>query len=161
MDFNKLDKETKQTLHEEFISYADTLGGKNFFLKMIEELREQKPNPLLNETGVFHTSKVKITLSKPIFKQTFTALFEAIRKEEKDGDMLDGLSPKAYKQTMNMMRTLKSASIRFELKDAEDKSFSFHILDTTQEKKTKATFAFKAMFFYHLDEAKKALNYHE
>ncbi len=159
MDFNKLDEQTKEKLHEEFASYADILGGKNSFLKMIEEIREEKPNPLLNKTGVFHTSKTKISLSKAIFKDTFTTLFEAIRREEKNGDMLDGISPKDYKTTMNMMRTLKSVSIKVESKDEENKSFSFNILDISQEKKTKVTFTFKAIFFYNLNEAKKVLNY--
>ncbi len=161
MDFNKLDKQTKEKLHEDFTSYATVLGGNNLFLKMIEEIREQKPNPILNKTGIFHTSKAKLSLSKSIFKDTFTTLLDAIRREEKIGDMLDGISPKDYKATMNMMKTLKSVSIKVESKDEENKSFSFNILDIGQEKKTKVTFVFKAIFFYNLNETKKVLNYDE
>lgn len=95
-----------------------------------------------------------------MFKETFTLLFNAIRREEKSGDMLDGINPKEYKATMNMMRTLAKVTITVEPKDSADsQGFSFNILDTSVEKKTKVTFAFKAIFFYHLDEAKKALNY--
>lgn len=159
MDFNKLDKETKEKLHQEFTQYAEVLGGTNPFLKMLEEIRDQKPNPLLNKSGTFHTSKAKVTLSKSIFKDTFTTLFDAIRREEKKGDMLDGIEPKEYKSAMNMMRTLKSTTIRVESKDETEASFSFDILDISEEKKTKVTFTFKALFFYHLDEAKKALLY--
>ena len=159
MDFNKLDKEIKEELHQEFTQYAEILGGTNPFLKMLEEIREQKPNPLLNKSGTFHTSKAKVSLSKSIFKDTFTTLFDAIRREEKKGDMLDGIDPKEYKNAMNMMRTLKSTTIRVESKDETEASFSFNILDISEEKKTKVTFAFKAIFFYHLDEAKKALLY--
>ncbi len=159
MDFNKLDKNIKEELHKEFSQYADILGGKNFFLKMIEEIRAEKPNPILNKSGTFHTSKAKLTLSKSMFKDTFTTLFDAIRREEKKGDMLDGINPKEYKNTMNMMRTLKSVNITVQSKDENEESFSFDILDTREEKKTKVTFTFKAIFFYHLDEAKKALNY--
>ncbi len=159
MDFNKLEKEIKEELHQEFTQYAELLGGINPFLKMLEEIRSIKPNPLLNKSGSFHTSKVKVTLSKSIFKDTFTTLFDAIRREEKRGDMLDGIAPKEYKSAMNMMRTLKSTSITVQSKDEESKSFSFDILDISEEKKTKVTFTFKALFFYHLDEAKKALLY--
>lgn len=158
MDFNKLDKSIKEELNKEFTSYAEILGGKNFFLKVLEEIREQKPNPMLNKTGSFHTSKAKITLSKSMFKETFSLLFDAIRREERHGDMLDGINPKEYKATMNMMRTLKSVTITIDSKEKEE-SFSFPILDISEEKKTKVTFTFKAFFFYHLDEAKKALNY--
>lgn len=158
MDFNKLDKNIKEELHKEFTSYSNILGGTNFFLKVIEEIRAEKPNPLLNKTGVFHTSKAKLTLSKSMFKDTHTTLFDAIRREERNGDMLNGIEPKEYKATMNMMRTLKSAKVTVESKE-NNESFTFDILDTKKEKKTKVTFTFKAFFFYHLDEAKKALSY--
>lgn len=158
MDFNKLEKNIKEELHQEFTNYANILGGKNFFLKMIEDIRAEKPNPLLNKTGTFHTSKAKLTLSKSMFKDTYTTLFDSIRREERNGDMLDGIEPKEYKATMNMMRTLKNTKITVTSKES-DESFSFDILDTQEEKKTKVTFTFKAIFFYHLDEAKKALSY--
>jgi len=157
MDFNKLEESQKETLYQEIITYANCLGGKNFFLKMIEEIRAVKPNPLLNKTGTFHTSKAKISLSKSMYKETFNDLFDAIRKEEKSGDMLAGLAPKDYKTTMNVMRTLRNASISVESKEEGNESFSFNILDTSEEKKTKVTFIFKIIFFYHLDEAKKVL----
>lgn len=159
MDFNKLDKNLKEELHKEFASYANILGGTNFFLKMIEEIREQKPNPLLNKSGMFHTTKAKVTLSKSMFKDTFSTLFDAIRREERNGDMLNGIETKEYKATMNMMRTLKSVNITIQGKNENEDSFSFDILDTREEKKTKVTFVFKTIFFYHLDEARKVLTY--
>jgi hypothetical protein len=157
MDYNKLDLETKEKLHEQFSQYSKIIGGDNFFLKMVEEIREQKPNPILNQTGTFHTSKAKIILNKSIYKDTLTLLFDAIRREEKSGDILNGLKPKEYKATMNMIRTLKPVTITFESKGEDNNSFTFNILDTSEEKKTKVTFAFKAIFFYHLDELKKVL----
>lgn len=160
MNFNKLDEQTKIKLHEEISTFANAIGGKNFFLGMIEEIRAEKPNPLLNKTATFHTSKVKVNMTKSMFKETFALLFDAIRREEKSGDMINGLKPKEYKTTMNMMRTLAKVVITVEPKDETNgEGFSFSILDTTVEKNTKVTFAFKAIFFYHLDEAKKALNY--
>lgn len=158
MDFKKLDTNTKDKLANEFKNYSDILGGKNFFLTMLEEIREIKPNPLLNKTATFHTKKAKISLNKSLYKETLTTLFAAIRREEKVGDMLDGIDPKEYKVVMNMIKALKPTIITFESKDT-GKSFSFPILDTSEEKKTKVTFAFKAIFFYHLDEAKKTLAY--
>lgn len=160
MDFNKLDTATKEKLHLEITEYANSIGGKNFFLKMIEDIRAEKPNPILNKSGTFHTSRVKVTLSKTMFKDSFNTLFEAIRREEKKGDMLDGIAPKEYKATMNMMRALGNVIVNIKSKKEEDgEGFEFSILDKTEEKKTKVTFIFKAIFFYHLDEAKKALNY--
>ncbi|XPV69220.1 MAG: hypothetical protein ACNI25_01290 [Halarcobacter sp.] len=160
MNFNKLDVEQKQQLHEEITNYANSVGGKNFFLKMIEEIREQKPNPILNKSGIFHTTRLKISLNKTIFKDTFSTLFDAIRREERVGDMLNSVDTKEYKNCMNMMKTLKSTIITVQTKNEEDgEGFSFPILDTSVEKNTKVTFIYKVIFFYHLDEAKKALNY--
>ncbi len=158
MDFNKLDDQVKQELSQEILGFANSMGGKNFFLKMIEDIRAEKPNPLLNKTATFHTSKVKVSLSKSMYKETFSLLFDAIRREEKNGDMIAGINPKEYKATMNMMRTLAKVTVTVTPKDENDgEGFSFNILDTSVEKQTKVTFAFKAIFFYHLDEAKKAL----
>lgn len=159
MDFNKLDESLKKEISFEITAFANAMGGKNFFLKMIEEIRAEKPNPLLNKTGSFHTSKAKITLSKSMFKDTFGVLFDAIRREDRSGDMLDGIAPKEYKSTMNMMRALAKVTITAQSKDENEEIYEFSILDTSEEKKTKVTFIFKAIFFYHLDEAKKALAY--
>lgn len=157
MDFNKLDNNLKEEIHFEISAFANTMGGKNFFLKMIEEIRSETPNPLLNKSGMFHTSKSKITLSKSMYKDTFQILFAAIRREDKGGDMLNGIAPKEYKATMNMMKALAKVVITVESKEETGGTYDFSILDTSEEKKTKVTFIFKALFFYHLDEAKKAL----
>ena len=160
MDFNKLDTQTKQQLHEEVLSNANSIGGKNFFLQMIEDIKAEKPTPLINKSGSFHFSKGKVNLSKSMFKETHTLLFDAIRREEKMGDMLNGVNPKEYKMVMNMMRTLANVTISVMPKaDIDGTGFNFSILDTSEEKKTKVTFMFKLIFFYSIDEAKKALNY--
>lgn len=160
MDFNKLDEQTKQQLHEEILSNANSIGGKNFFLQMIEDIKEEKPTPLINKSGSFHFSKGKISLSKSMFKETHGLLFDAIRREEKTGDMLNGVNPKEYKLVMNMMRTLATVTISVMPKaDIDGTGFNFSVLDTSEEKKTKVTFMFKCIFFYSIDEAKKALNY--
>ena len=74
MDFNKLDTNTKEEISTQFKEYCEALGGKNFFLTTLEEIRDIKPNPLLNKTGTFHTKKTKITLSKSLYKDTFNTL---------------------------------------------------------------------------------------
>lgn len=160
MNFNNLSNETKAKLHKELLENAMSVGGKNFFLQMIEDTRKEKPNPLLNKTAIFHYTSGKVSLSKSIYKDTLTTLFSAMRKEEKDGDMLDGLKPKEYKNFMNMMRTLKPVKVQVIPKDIENcTGFKFSILDSTVEKNTKITLMFKIIFFYNIEFAKKALNY--
>ena len=160
MNFSELDSKIKSELHEEVKGFAMSIGGTNVFLQMIEDIKKEKPHALLNKSCVFHFSKGKLNWNKQVFKESTNLLFTAMRKEEKDGDMLNGLEAKDYKETMNMMRTLKPLVITVTPKKVEEpKMFSFPILDTSVEKKTKVDLFYKMLFFYHIDFAKDALNY--
>ena len=160
MNFSELDSKIKSELHEEVKGFAMSIGGTNVFLQMIEDIKKEKPHALLNKSCVFHFAKAKLNWNKQIFKDSLDQLFIAMRKEERDGDMLNGLNPKDYKETMNMMRTLKPLVITVTPKKVEEpKTFSFSILDTSVEKKTKVDLFYKMLFFYHIDFAKDALNY--
>ena len=160
MNFNELDAKTKKQLHEEVTQFAETIGGINVFLQMIEDIKKEKPHALLNKSCVFHFAKAKLNWNKQIFKDSLDQLFIAMRKEERDGDMLNGLNPKDYKNTMNMMRTLKPISIRVTPKKEEElRGFAFSILDTSVEKKTKVSMIYKIIFFYHIEFAKDILTF--
>ena len=160
MNFNDLDLKTKKELHEEVTQLATDIGGANVFLQMIEDIKKEQPHALLNKSCVFHFSKAKLNWNKQIFKDSLTQLFSAMRKEEREGDMLNGLESKDYKETMNMMRTLKPITIRVTPKKNEElRGFAFSILDTSVEKKTKVSMIYKIIFFYHIEFAKDILAY--
>jgi len=159
MNFNDLSNEVKQQLHTELTSNAASVGGKNFFLQMLEDIRAEKPKALLSKTADFHYTKGKISWKKSIFKDTLTSLYDAMRREEKGGDMLNGINPKEYKNAMNMMRALKPVTIDVIPKPEECEGFSMEILDASQEKKTKISLIFKIIFFYNVDFAKQILDY--
>ena len=158
MRFNDLDLDTKKELNKQITEYANSIGGINFFLQMIEDIRNEKPNALLNKTAIFHYTKGKITWSKSIYKDTLTQLFNAMRKEDKDGDILNGLNPKVYKETMNMMRALKPVTISIRNEDSSS-GFVVDILDSSEVKKTKVDLMFKIIFFYNIEFAKDALTF--
>ena len=67
MNFNQLDEEEKKQLHTKAIDLAENLGGVNFFLQMIEDIKMEKPHALLNKSCVFHFSKGKLNWNKQIF----------------------------------------------------------------------------------------------
>ena len=160
MNFSELDSKIKSELHEEVKGFAMSIGGTNVFLQMIEDIKKEKPHALLNKSCVFHFSKAKLNWNKQIFKESLTQLFSAMRKEEREGDMLNGLESKDYKETMNMMRTLKPITIRVTPKKNEElRGFAFSILDTSVEKKTKVSMIYKIIFFYHIEFAKDILAY--
>lgn len=159
MKFNDLLNEEKLKLHNELTALANSVGGINFFLQMCEEIRKEKPKALLNKSAVYHYGNGKISWEKSIFKDTLTELYSAMKREEKNGDMLDGASPKEYKSAMNMMRALKPVIITVIPKSEEHKGFTVNILDSSQEKKTKIDLLFKIIFFYNVDFAKEVLTY--
>lgn len=158
MRFNDLDSNAKKELNTKINEYANSIGGVNAFLQMIEDLRAEKPNALLNKTAIYHYKKGKITWSKSIYKDTLTQLFNAMRKEDKDGDVLNGLNPKVYKETMNMMRTLKPVTVSIRNED-NSSGFTVDILDSSEAKKTKVDLMFKIIFFYNIEFAKDALTF--
>jgi hypothetical protein len=162
MNFIDLTTETKEQLFKDLLPDIMSMGGKNFFLQMIEDIKKEKENPLLSKNATYRYTKGSIKWRKSIYEETLTALLNAMFKEDKDGDILEGLKPKGYKATMNMMRTLKPVSFKVIPKDIEGaEGFSFSILDTTQMKKTKFSWMFKIIFFYDIKFAKDLLSYRE
>lgn len=160
MRFNDLDLETKKALHNDLSTKANSIGGTNFFLQMIEDVREEKPSSLLDENAVYNYTNGKISWGKSIYKETLTTLFLSMRKEEKDGDLINGLNPKDYKATMNMMRTIKPVTISVTSNDEKNgHGFTFSILDSSEAKKTKFDLIFKIIYFYNIEFAKDALTF--
>ncbi|MCK5111003.1 MAG: hypothetical protein KAQ94_05730 [Arcobacteraceae bacterium] len=159
MNFNDLSNEQKEQLHNDLMENAVSVGGINPFLQMIEDIRTSKPKALLNKTAIFHYKTGKINWGKSIFKDTLAILYSAMAKEEKDGDIIAGLKPKEYKNTMNMMRALKPVVVEIIPKDETCKGFTFSMLDATQEKKTKVDLMFKIIFFFNIEFAKKVLSH--
>lgn len=159
MNFNQLEKEQKNKLHDTLSFYTEQLGGINLFLKMLEEIRESKPKALLNKTAIFHTSNAKILWGKTIFKDNLNLLYSAMINEEKNGNIFKDLVPKDYKNTMNMVRSLHSIELTIEPKDTTKESFSFMMFDTSIEKNTKIDMIFKIIFLFSIDFAKQVLAY--
>lgn len=159
MNFNDLNNDEKQKLHYELTAHSESVGGINFLLQMIEDIKKEKPKALLSKTATFHYSKGKITWGKSIFKDTLACLYDAMKREAKSGDMLNGINPKEYKATMNMMRALKPINVTIVPKEEACEGFSVQILDATEPKKTKISLMFKIIFFYDIDFAKEVLNF--
>ena len=159
MKFTDLTQEQQLELHNDLMAKAVSVGGINALLQMIENIRASKPKALLNKTAIFHYKSGKISWGKSIFKDTLAILYSAMTKEEKDGDIINGLKPKEYKTTMNMMRALKPVTVEVIPKDETYDGFTFSMLDVTVEKRTKIDLTFKIIFFFNIDFAKQVLSH--
>ena len=159
MNYDNLSNEQKQELKDTLNNYASKVGGTNAFLTLIENIKNTKPNALLNKQATFKSNDVIITWQKSIFKDTLTTVFNAIKQEDRHGDILKGLNPKEYKNTMTMMKILKPITIDVQAKDESCEGLNFTLLDTSVPKNTKISFIFKILFFYNVSIIKKAMNY--
>ncbi len=159
MEFYKLQPQQKEIVHAIVLELAMSFGGKNSFLTIIEEMRKEKTNPLLHQSSVFHHPKFKINWTKVIQRDSLTALFYAVKKEESDGNILQNLSPKDFKTTLNMIKALKNLSFTVTPKIDSIQSSTFPLFSEVTESDAKMSIVFKALFFYPFEYIKKALSY--
>lgn len=160
MNFNHLDSQTKKELHEEVLENANSLGGMNFFLQLIEDIKKAKGHPLLNKSNAFHYGKGKVSWNKDIYKDTLVLLHDTIKKSEKDENYFDELKPKHQKITTNMMKALKPIYIQVAPKDSnEGEGFELNIIDASNPDDIKISMMYRIIFFYNTDFAKDVMTY--
>lgn len=152
MDFYALTPPLKHEISTRLDTLSQVLGGQNFFLQLVEEIRQAKPNPLLAQRNVFHYSKGKINWNKSIYGGTLTQLILAVKREDIEGNALANLDAKAHKATLNMLKALKP--IKFSINPNDGDSVSFGVFDGDR-----FSWEFKAIFFYPVVLLKKILAY--
>ena len=159
-DFNTLTDEEKKLHHEKLLSCANNFGGKNFFLQLLEAIRETKPHPLTAGSKIFEIELGSITWNKAIFNDKLQLLLKARQNESKQDNLLPNKDEKNYKKVLNVVRTLKPIVFHVKPANPEDGSgFFFQAFDVITENKTKLNPVFDALFFCSVDTVKKVLNY--
>ena len=159
-DFNTLNDEEKQLHHLKLLECANSFGGKNFFLLLLEAIRETKPHPLVSGQMSYNIEVGSITWNKAIFNDKLQLLLKARKNESTQDNLLPKKDEKNYKKILNVVRTLKP--IVFQVKPAnpsDGSGFFFQAFDIIDENKTKLNPIFDALFFCSVDTVKKVLNY--
>ena len=87
-DFNTLTDEEKKLHHEKLLQCANNFGGKNFFLHLLEAIRETKPHPLTAGNSEFKIELGAIKWNKVIFNDKLQVLIKARVNESKQDSML-------------------------------------------------------------------------
>jgi len=159
-DFNTLTDEEKKLHHEKLLSCANNFGGKNFFLQLLEAIRETKPHPLTAGSMIFEIELGSVTWNKSIFNDKLQLLLKARQNESKQDNLLPNKDEKNYKKILNVVRTLKPIVFQVKPADPQDGSgFFFQAFDVIDENKTKLNPVFDALFFCSVETVKKVLNY--
>lgn len=159
-DFNNLTNEEKKLQHEQLLQCANNFGGKNFFLHLLESIRETKPHPLTAANSEFNMEFGTIKWNKVIFNDKLQLLLKARANESKQNNLLPEKNEKSYKKILNVVRTLKP--IVFNIKPANKDDGSgcfFQAFEIIDENTTKLNPLFDAIFFCSVETVKKALNY--
>ena len=159
-DFSTLTDEEKKLHHEKLLQCANNFGGKNFFLQLLEAIRETKPHPLTSGNSEFKIELGTIKWNKVIFNDKLQLLIKARVNESKQDNFLPKPDEKNYKKILNVVRTLKPIVFHVKPVVKEDgPGFFFQPFDTADESKTKLNPVFDALFFCSVDTVKKVLNY--
>ncbi len=159
-DFNALNEAEKQLHHLKLLECANNFGGLNFFLQLLEAIRETKPHPLTSGSMSFDIELGSIKWNKVIFNDKLQLLLKARKNESKQNNLLPNANEKNYKKILNVVRTLKPIVFHVKPANSEDGSgFFFQTFDIISENTTKLNPVFDALFFCSVDTVKKVLNY--
>ena len=159
-DFNTLSNEDKLHYHQLLLNAANNYGGINFFLQLVETLREQQPHPLISRHRDFLFEYGDIRWGKTIFNDKID-LIKATRIERaKAESFLPQPDEKKYKKILNLIRTLDPITFSVRPKFREDgEGFDFKAFDQMEEGRVRLNPLFEALFFCSVDTVKKILNY--
>jgi len=159
-DFNNLTDEEKLHYHTLLMTAANNYGGLNFFLQLIEKLRETSPHPLSSRHQDFLFDLGDVRWGKTIFNDKIELIKETRIKRAKEESFLPNEDEKKYKKILNLIRTLEpiTFSVRPNFRD-DGNGFDFKAFEKDEAKNIKLTPLFEALFFCSTDTVKKILNY--
>ncbi|MBD3791849.1 MAG: hypothetical protein IE918_06830 [Campylobacterales bacterium] len=159
-DFNALDDAQKLHYHQILLSAAENFGGKNFFLHLLEAIRESKPHPLIAANREFTIDLGTIKWNKVIFNDKLQPLLKARLTESKQGNLLPAKEDKSYKKVLNLVRTLKPIVFTVRPNSTEYGAGTiFQPFEVIDEETTRLNPLFDALFFCSIETVKKVLNY--
>ncbi len=160
MNFSAMDNETKTIIHNRLKECAESFGGANYFLQLLEAIRAAAKSPLVAKTCTFSFELGSVKWSKVIFEDKLNLLVKARLFEGKNNNLLPKESDPAYKRVLNLVRTLKPVEFKIKPKNIKHGTgFTVYPFEVLDEKTTKLDPIFDILFFAGIDTAKKILKY--
>lgn len=163
-NFNKQNEETKNLVHQFMTKSAQSIGGANFLISLVEALRALKPHPLTTSKCQVHTENAVIKWNKVVFKDKLTVLEDILHtlrtSEDTEFNILKSANEKKKKTIINMVKTLAPVEFVVSTKNPEDgEGFSFKVFEKIEDDYVKINPVFVALFFCSIEYTKKALKY--
>ncbi|AFV97106.1 MULTISPECIES: hypothetical protein [unclassified Sulfuricurvum] len=149
---------TEQPLNELLRECADSIGGKNFFLTLAETIRTTREGIIVGEKKQINYTNGTMTWNKTLHADNWRLLIESSKVRTKDGNILLPSEDKRHKNILNMIRTLKPLSFTVTPTNTTDgEGFTFNALEVIDEKTTRVSPLFKALFVMPIDLLRKAM----
>jgi len=156
MKFNNLEHEEKLAIQKLVLDCMETIGGRNYFLGMIEGVKEAKQHPMLNKTGRFHFPNGTISWGKEIYKDKVVTLKNMLIASDND-NILDCDDDKMKKNINNVIKTLGKLEFTIQINDGE--KFTFKPFNTISSDNVELDPFFQIIFFDSLNNTKRILSY--
>ena len=157
-DFKTLDLARQASLQEKLTESAKAMGGKNYFLHLLEAIQEAQPHPIINKNCKFRYALGSIKWSKPIFKDKLTRLKHLITISN-EGNIYPKKGAKGFKGDLNLLRTLNPIIFKVQPKNTKDgPGFIVQPFDIIDEYTTQINPLFEAVFFSPVYQVKKIMN---
>lgn len=148
----------EQPLDQLLRECAEAVGGKNFFLILAETIRTTREGIIVGEKKQINYTNGIMTWNKTLHADNWRLLLESTKVRTKDGNILLPIEDKRHKNILNMIRTLKPLTFTVTPKNASDgEGFSFNALEVIDDKTTRVSPLFKAMFVMPIDVLKKTM----
>ena len=156
MKFNNLSNEEKINIQKLVLDCMEKVGGRNYFLGMIESVKDAKQHPLLNKTSKCHFENGTIQWGKEIYKDKVVTLKNMLISSDKD-NILDCSDEKMKKSITNVIKTL--GKLEFTIKTKETDGFTFKPFKTIDENNVELDPLFQIIFFDSLNNTKRIIDY--
>ena len=163
-NFNNQPQQTKEFLHLFLTNAAQSIGGVNYLLTLIEAMRTKKPHPLMQKNCQIASNNTIIKWNKVVFKDKIDLIQKILthyrEEKEKNFNLLEGVNAKTKKNIINMARTLSPLEFAVTPQNPNDgKGFTFRVFETLEDDAIRFNPVFLALFFCSTDFTKKAIKY--
>ena len=163
-NFNNQDQQTKEFLHLFLTKAAQSVGGVNYLLALIEAMRSKKPHPLMQKNSQIASNNTIIKWNKVVFKDKIDLIQKILlthkEAQEKDFNILSEANTKTKKNIINMTKALAPLQFVVTPQNPNDgEGFSFSVFDIHEDDTIKFNPIFIALFFCSTEFSKKAIKY--
>lgn len=158
MSFAELTNDQQNALAKEVQDAANSVGGENPFLTIVEDIKSAKPAVMVAKENSYVFADAQISWNKTIFQDRYNYLRDVVRARKFEANFVPSKGEKSFKNILNLVRLLKPLHFMVNPKDSDYAGFEFDafIMDGDQ---VNATWLFLALFFLPIGLIKEALNF--